>query len=102
MEQEAITDLAAEFERHEGLSHKFEGISNPPSQRPDLCALILIDMLMPSATRNWMLGAAEHDQVWIGVDCDELAKVISSEQVEYLVRCGIFYDKDYCCLSMFV
>ncbi len=101
-EKEKITDLAAEFERHEGISHKFVGITNPPSQRPDLCALLLLDALLPSTERQWILSSAEHDQVWFDVDCDDLVKVISSEQVEYLVRCGIFFDNEFGCLSMFV
>lgn len=39
-----------------------------------------------------IIGSAEHDFVWITVDIEELAAVITIEQVEELANCGVIYD----------
>lgn len=69
----------------------------------DLRALNLIAQLVParpwklrpplhSVPRSMIIGSAEHDFVWITVDIEELAAVITIEQVEELAKCGVIYD----------
>lgn len=78
---------------------KFERVVNPPSKRCDLCAFMLLDSLLPD-TKD-IIAAAEHDEIFLGVDADELNQVVSDEQLLTLVRCGMRHDSGYDCLAMF-
>ena len=81
---------------------EFDKIKDAPSKRRDLCALMLLDRLVPwSDGGNKIVSAAEHDQVWIDVDLAKLAKVITPEDVTYLCRCGVFVEEENESLSMF-
>ena len=79
---------------------RFERIADPPSQRPDLCAFLLLDKLLPG--ERDIVSCAEHDQIWLDVDVEALAEVASKDDVVYLLRCGVWYDGDVESLSMFV
>ena len=78
---------------------KFDRIENPPSKRPDLCAFLLLDALVP-ATRD-LIDWAGYDEISLDVDLDKLKQVATEEDILFLVRCGIRYD-DEGCLKMFV
>ena len=69
---------------------KFDRVQNKLSKRPDLHAFLLLDSLLPG-TRDIVAGAM-HDQIWLCSNVDDLAEVISVEQVKDLVRCGVMYD----------
>jgi hypothetical protein len=69
------------------------------SQRADLHAFLLIDELCP--TKRNMVAAVEHDQIWLGVEPEALAVVISEAQAVELGQCGVFYDEEYDSLGMF-
>ncbi len=71
---------------------KFERVSNKRSSRPDLHAFLLLDELIPG-DRD-MVCAAEHDEIYLDVDLDELAAVITKEQAIELVRCGVRESND--------
>jgi hypothetical protein len=94
-----FTEEENEYGGHDDFL-KFERITDPPSQRRDLCAFLLLDKLLPG-DRD-IVACAEHDQIWLNVDIDELAKVASKDDVVYLLRCGVWYDGDVESLSMFV
>lgn len=79
---------------------KFDRVKNKLSTRPDLHALILLNSLLPGD--DDIICGSEHDQYWLNVDCDELAKVITEEQVLDLIRCGISYDEYLNSLYSFV
>jgi hypothetical protein len=49
-----------------------------------------------------MVAAAEHDEIWLGVDVDALAAAATPEIIRDLKRCGVRYDRETCSLSMFV
>lgn len=95
-----MIDIAAAFEEADGEFLRFERIENPPSNRADLCAFLLLDKLLPE--KGDIVSAAEHDEIYLAVDCDELAKVSTQEDIIYLRRCGVRYDVEYNCLCMFV
>lgn len=78
----------------------FELVKIKKSERNDLHAFLLLDSLIPS--NRSIISASEHDEIYLDIDLDELSKVITEEQVIELVRCGVRYDSDYDCLSMFV
>lgn len=80
--------------------HKFERVAVKFTQRADLHAFILLDKLLPSNMD--IIRAAEHDEIYFEIDIDELAKVITHEQVLELVRCGISYDSHNDSLYSFV
>lgn len=78
----------------------FDSVINKSSKRSDLHAFILLDKLIP--IKQDIISAAEHDVVYLGVDIEELAKVITEEQIVELVACGVSYDSSIDCLYMFV
>ena len=93
-------DLAATFERHSDEYIKFERIENPLHPRPDICAFLMLHELVPS--KGDMVSAAEHDEIYLDVDCEKLAKVATETQLRDLHRCGVRYDASSECLAMFV
>ncbi len=88
------------FETHNDEYCKFEGVRAPRSSRRDLCGFMLLDLLVGGTEK--MIGAAEHDEIYLSVDVDQLAEVITEDDVITLLRCGIRYDEEYDCLAMFV
>ncbi len=45
------------------------------SNRPDLCAFMLLDRLVPG--NRDLIGCAEHDEFWISVDVDDLDAAVT-------------------------
>lgn len=89
-----------QYEKHESEFLKFEKVENKTSQRRDLHAFMLLDRLVPG--EKDIVGCAEHDEIWLEVDPEELAKVATEEQIIELIRCGVRYDEDTESLAMFV
>ena len=81
-------------------SHKFERVAVKFSKRDDLHAFMLLDKIMPDG--HTIVSAASHDEIFLDFKMDELAAVITQEQVLELVRCGVSYDSHHDCLYMFV
>ena len=77
----------------------FDKVAPRLSERADLHAFMLLDKLQPGG--GDIISAAAHDEFFLSIDCDELAKVITQEQVLELARCGIRYDEGNDCLCMF-
>jgi hypothetical protein len=87
------------FEKFNDDFLKFGQIKNPRHPRPDICAFLMLHDLCPS--NHDMVTSAEHDEIWLDVREDELAKVITRDQIHDLVRCGVRCgDNSY--LAMFV
>lgn len=91
-------DIKAEFEKYDDDFLKFEEFENKRSTCEEAHAFLLLNELLPESR---MICAAEHDQIWLATDCEKLAEVATSKHIEELARCGVFYDEDGCCLSMF-
>lgn len=87
-----LKKLAELFERYtdDGEYLEFDNIENPKSKRPDLNAFILLDSLVPG-TQD-IVSCAEHDEFWLEVSPEEVAKVATPEHILELVRCGVCYD----------
>jgi hypothetical protein len=94
-----IDNLAEVFEKLDDEILKFSEIENKRSNRPDLHAFLLLDSLLPGTTD--MIDAAEHDEFYLSVDVEELAKVATEEHIRELMCCGVRYSEDYDCLFMF-
>lgn len=78
---------------------KFERITAPLSRRPDLHAFLLLDQLVPSDSD--IVAGATHDEIWLDVDVEALAAVITPEQVTDLIRCGVRWASSADSLAMF-
>lgn len=91
-EMQAAFDLEDDF-------LKFEGIEKPRSKRPDLHAFLLLDELVPGDSD--MVSAAEHDEIFLHVDPEALAAVVTLDQIRELRRCGVRYDSSTDSLAMF-
>lgn len=94
-----MLNLAEVFKKFDDNYIKFERIENKLSGRPDLHAFLLLDKLMPG-TRD-MVSAAEHDEIYLDVDCEKLAEVASEHDILALTRCGVRYEEDTDSLCMF-
>ena len=93
-------DLKATFEKYDDEYLDFDRVENKRSKRPDLHAFLLLDEISPS-TRD-IVSCAEHDEIWLDVDLEQLSKRATEAQVLELVRCGVRYDDDVDSLAMFV
>lgn len=93
-------DLEETFDKFEEEYLQFNRIEKPLHRRPDLCAFLLLDRLVPGT--GDMVSDVTHDEIWLDVDCDQLADVATEEDIMTLVRCGVMYDDKAEALSMFV
>ena len=69
------------------------------SQRPDLHVFQLLDQLVPGS--HDIIAGAEHDVIWLEVSVEDLAAVITEEQILDLARCGVMYHNETESLRMF-
>lgn len=98
MTTEELIACFNDFEsRHEYSD--FDKIPNKPSDRRDLCAFILLDKLVPG--RLPMIDSASHDEIWLEVHLDELAKVATAKDIHAIVSCRVLLDGEDS-LHMFV
>lgn len=96
------TQLQALFEKHEDEYCKFNRVENKWTRRPDLHAFILIDKILAHSEEQYdIISGAEHDEIFLSADMDELARLITEEQVIELIRCGVRYT-EFDTLGMFV
>lgn len=65
----------------------FEAVENKRSSARDLHAFLLLHELVPA--KNKIIRDAEHDEIYLGVDKGDLCKVITTDQILELVRCGV-------------
>ena len=96
-----MLDLKEEFSRHGEKYLKFEEIQNPEHSRPDVCAFIILDRLIPGPGTD-MVSCAEHDEIYLSVNTEILARAATSEDIARLVACGVRYSSEYESLCMFV
>jgi hypothetical protein len=94
-------DLKACFEALDDSDEylEFSRIIKPRSNRPDLHAFLLLDRLAPG--NKDLISAAEHDVFFLDVDMEVLAANATEDDIRDLIRCGVRYDTDYDCLTMF-
>lgn len=83
-------DIKALFQQAEdaGETGEFQRVRNKLSARPDLCAFLLLDSLVPSSKR--LISVVHDDEIFFEADVNDLARsAITPEQVVDLVRCGV-------------
>jgi hypothetical protein len=96
-----LEQLVAEFERFSDEYIQFENVENKLSRRPDMHAFMLLDKLLPGDGKGDMVSAAEHDQIWLEIEPEALARVATPQIVLDLVRCGVSYDDETESLYLF-
>lgn len=93
-------ELRAAFGKHgEDEYLQFERVENPAHRRPDICAFIMLDRLVPGTCD--MVSGASHDEIYLHVGIGDLAAVVTDAEVRDLARCGVRYDADCDSLAMF-
>lgn len=100
IERDKIAEI---FEKYSEDFNKFSELPKERQycRRKDLCAFMIIGFLLPSDTEQ-IVAAAEHDQIWLGVDLKDLCEVAMFHDIQDLCRCGVWLDKWVDSLSMFV
>lgn len=73
---------------------KFDRVENPLHPRPDICALLMLDKIMPKSSGN-IISDAFHEEVFLAVDVDTFLIIATEEEVIDLIRCGITYNAHY-------
>ena len=100
-EEDLIIHLMNKFLELEDTEYcQFKKIENPTHSRPDVTAFLLLDKLCPAPGRDIVSGA-DHDEIYLEVDIERLAEVITDEEILILVRCGVRYHETDS-LAMFV
>lgn len=79
---------------------KFDRVQTKLSSRPDLHAFILLNSLIPGTSD--IVASAHHDEIYLDIEGDDLAPLITKEQLIDLIRCGVRYDEENESLCMFV
>lgn len=95
----ATINLAIAFDVAADEYLKFDRIEKPRHARRDLAAFLLLAELVSDTAP--IVSCSEHDEFYLEIDCDALAKVATQEHIVELVRCGVRYDGQYDCLAMF-
>lgn len=93
-------DIIEIFNKHDKEFLEFEKVEIKLSKRPDIHAFILLDQLVPGDAD--IIAAAEHDEIYLDVEPEQLEKVASELQIIDLIRCGVRYDKQTGGFCMFV
>lgn len=96
MTMEEMVEL---FEKHEDEYIEFERIENPLHPRPDICAFLLLHNLVPE-DRD-IISWSEHDEYGFSIRPEELAEVVTEEDIITLRRCGLMYNEHWDCFSMY-
>lgn len=84
------------FDTHNDEYITFERVVTKRSQRPDLHAFLLLDELVPG-DRD-IIACGEHDEVYLSIDVEALAAVVTEAQVIELVRCGVRCSREGLCM----
>jgi hypothetical protein len=84
------------FNEFEDEFLKFDLVKEKFSSRPDIHAFILLDRLLPG-TRD-MVAGADHDEIYLGIEPEELLKVATKEQLQDLHRCGVRHADNVLCM----
>lgn len=95
-----IEDISAFFEANNAEYIKFNNVEKKLHTRPDICAFLLLDKLDPS--ERDIVSAAEHDEIYLDVNIENIKKNATEIDLLTLIRCGVRYDEYLECFSMFV
>jgi hypothetical protein len=92
-------NLRETFGKYDAEYGKFDRVENKLHLRPDMCAFLLLDRLLPG--HGDMVCGAAHDEIFLDADIDKLAEVATDDDILTLVRCGVRIDSESDGLAMF-
>jgi len=93
-----MKDINERFEDVNDEHGEFDKIKNKRSNRPDLHAFLLLDELFPGA--DDIISSSQHDEFYLDISAEDIEK-LTDEQILELTRCGVMYNDESECLSMF-
>ncbi len=97
----SVEQLSATFDKYEDEYIQFQNVANKRSRRPDMHAFIVLDELLPGDGKGDLISAAEHDQFFLDIEPEALARVATEEIILDLVRCGVSFDEETESLFLF-
>lgn len=97
----SVKQLSATFDKYEDEYIQFQNVANKRSRRPDMHAFIVLDELLPGDGKGDLISAAEHDQFFLDIEPEALARVATEEIILDLVRCGVSFDEENESLFLF-
>ena len=97
----SVEQLSATFDKYEDEYIQFQNVVNKRSRRPDMHAFIVLDELLPGDGKGDLISAAEHDQFFLDIEPEALARVATEEIILDLVRCGVSFDEESESLFLF-
>lgn len=92
-----MINLEEVFQKYDYEWLHFDSVKEKLHPRPDICAFLLLDKLVPNPNRD-MISSAEHDEIFLDTDCDELAAAATEEDIITLIRCGVLYEHRGLCM----
>ena len=97
----SVAQLKATFDKYDDEYIQFQNVANKRSRRPDMHAFIVLDELLPGDGKGDLISAAEHDQFFLDIEPEALARVATEELILDLVRCGVSFDEENESLFLF-
>jgi len=97
----SVEQLKATFDKYDDEYIQFQNVANKRSRRPDMHAFIVLDELLPGDEKGDLISAAEHDQFFLDIEPEALARVATEEIILDLVRCGVSFDEENESLFLF-
>ena len=83
-------------EQEEFEFNHFERIVNPKSLRQDVCAILILDSLIPSGNNLIQSIESYNDgnlmYFILNVSDVEIEELLTEDDIVDLLRCGVFYD----------
>lgn len=95
-----MINLQATFEKFNNDFGEFNRVDQSVTGRQDLFVFLLLDKLMPG--QSDIISWTGHDEIGFSADCDMLAQLATEDEILTLVRCGVTYNEEHHCLSMFI
>lgn len=94
-------NLKDRFNKYKDEYNKFDDCTRKYVYRPDLNAMILLNMIDLPSRGIPIISAALHGEIYFSIDVSLLDNVEDSVILD-LIRCGIAYDEVYNCLYKIV
>ena len=98
MDDFAIDELHARFEKFNDEYNKFDRVESKLHERPDMHVFLFLAALCHGTCD--MVACASHDEIWLDVSPHHLA-TISDDDLRDLIRCGLRIDTANDSLCMF-
>lgn len=86
--------LKDRFAKYKDQYQRFDLEPNPLFTRPETVAFWMLTTLQPSTERKNLIASIGYEMLFLDIDCEKLNSVITDEQIQTLVRCGINCTSD--------